>query len=64
MKGVVKFFNESKGFGFIVGEDKIEYFVHKSEVLNNESIDKEDNVSFEVGVGDKGPVAKSVMKVS
>ncbi len=32
MKGTVKWFNEAKGFGFILGEDKKDYFVHFREI--------------------------------
>lgn len=32
MLGVVKWFNETKGFGFLTGQDGLEYFCHKSDV--------------------------------
>ena len=34
MQGKVKWFNQEKGFGFIVGEDEKEYFVHYSQILS------------------------------
>ncbi len=52
-KGTVKFFNESKGFGFIVEEDsKTEYFVHVSGLVDE--IREGDNVEFELTEGRKG----------
>ncbi|MFT4310787.1 MAG: cold-shock protein [Candidatus Woesearchaeota archaeon] len=60
MNGKVKFFNESKGFGFITGEDDKEYFVHISGITG--AIDKEDDVTFDVEQGDRGPKAVNVKK--
>ncbi len=62
MKGKVKFFNETKGFGFIKGEDGKEYFVHTSGLNSGVSVDEGDDVSFEVEQGDKGPKAVKVSK--
>jgi cold shock CspA family protein len=58
-KGVVTFFNESKGFGFIRDmENKQSVFVHAN---NLEEAVKENNiVTFEVGKGPKGPTALKV----
>ena len=51
--GTVKFFNESKGFGFIIDEDsKSEYFVHVSGLINE--IHEGDAVNFELKEGKKG----------
>jgi CspA family cold shock protein len=51
--GTVKFFNESKGFGFIVDDDsKEEFFVHVSGLINE--IQEGDAVSFELKEGKKG----------
>ena len=60
MKGNVKFFNESKGFGFIAAEDGKEYFVHISGLNEGVSIKDEDAVVFEVAEGDRGPKAIDV----
>ncbi|MBU0628080.1 MAG: cold shock domain-containing protein [Nanoarchaeota archaeon] len=62
MDGKVKFFNESKGFGFIAGEDGKEYFVHKSGLTEGISIGENDEVTFEVVSGDRGPKADKVTK--
>lgn len=61
MNGKVKFFNESKGFGFIAGEDGKEYFVHQSG-LKGATVRENDNVTFEVTPGDRGPRATNVVK--
>ncbi len=50
--GVVKFFNETKGFGFIKAEDGQEIFVHVSGL--KESIQENDNVVFDTQEGKKG----------
>jgi len=63
MKGKVKFFNAGKGFGFIAGEDNKEYFVHESAIKKG-PIDENDEVTFDVEEGDKGPKAANVEKVS
>ncbi|MCK4661711.1 MAG: cold shock domain-containing protein [Bacteroidales bacterium] len=58
-KGTVKFFNESKGFGFIVEDDsKNEYFVHVSGLIDE--IHEGDLVEFELKEGKKGLNAVNV----
>ena len=61
MKGKVKFFNQEKGFGFITADDGKEVFVHESGIEKG-PIDENDEVSFEVEEGDKGPKAVKVVK--
>ncbi len=57
--GTVKFFNESKGFGFITEEDsKQEYFVHVSGIIDE--IKEGDLVEFELKEGKKGLNAVNV----
>jgi len=52
-KGTVKFFNDSKGFGFIVEDDtNKEYFVHVSGLIDD--INEGDAVEFELKEGRKG----------
>jgi CspA family cold shock protein len=52
-KGTVKFFNESKGFGFVVEDDsKTEYFVHVSGLIDE--VNEGDAVEFELKEGRKG----------
>lgn len=62
MKGKIKFFNETKGFGFVAGEDGKEYFVHMTGLKPGVRIMKDDAVSFDVEQGDKGPKAVNVSK--
>ncbi|HNX54885.1 MAG TPA: cold shock domain-containing protein [Prolixibacteraceae bacterium] len=58
-KGTVKFFNESKGFGFIVDNDsKNEYFVHVSGL--NDQVRENDEVTFDLQEGRKGLNAVNV----
>ena len=58
-KGIVKFFNETKGFGFIKeeGTDK-EFFVHVSGLINK--IKDNDQVTFDLEEGKKGINAVNV----
>jgi CspA family cold shock protein len=61
-KGKVKFFNESKRFGFIVEDDsKEEIFVHETGLVDK--IRENDLVEYEVTQGRKGMNAISVKKV-
>ncbi|MFY0644099.1 MAG: cold shock domain-containing protein [Bacteroidia bacterium] len=59
--GTVKFFNEAKGFGFIIEDDsKTEYFVHVSGLID--SVREGDQVEFELKEGKKGMNAVNVKK--
>ncbi len=65
-KGIVKWFNESKGFGFITLEDGgTDVFAHYSEIQNDgfKTLAEGDVVSFDVVEGDKGPRATSIVKL-
>ena len=62
MKGTVKFFNQKKGFGFIAGEDGKEYFVHQTALEQGVILRENDNVTFDVEQGDRGPKAANVKK--
>ena len=58
-KGTVKFFNQSKGFGFIIDEEsKTEYFVHVTGLIDE--INEGDSVEFELQEGRKGLNAVNV----
>lgn len=62
-RGVVKFFNEAKGFGFIVPDDgSNELFVHRSGIIGVDfpSLKDGQRVAFDIGNGQKGPQAINV----
>jgi CspA family cold shock protein len=60
-KGKVKFFNDTKGFGFIVDEEsKKEYFVHVSGLIDE--VREDDDVEFDLSEGRKGLNAVNVKK--
>jgi len=63
MEGKIKFFNEIKGYGFIVGDDDTEYFVHITQVEEDTRLMTGDSVSFESVNTDKGVQAKDVKKI-
>ena len=61
--GTVKWFNAEKGFGFIAPEDgSADVFVHYSEIQGNgfRTLEENQQVSFEIGEGQKGPQATNV----
>ncbi|WP_026135836.1 cold-shock protein [Nafulsella turpanensis] len=61
-KGTVKFFNDSKGFGFIIDEEsEKEYFVHVSGLIDE--IRENDEVTFDLEEGRKGLNAVNVKRV-
>ncbi len=64
-EGTVKWFNESKGFGFIASEDGGDVFVHFSSIQGDgfKTLVEGDKVSFDVEQGDKGPKAVNVVKI-
>ena len=64
-KGTVKWFNESKGFGFIAQEDGTDVFAHYSAIGGNgfKTLAPGDAVSFDVVDGEKGPRAANIEKI-
>ena len=62
-KGTVKFFNDAKGFGFIIDDEtKKEYFVHVSGLIDE--VREGDEVEFELKEGKKGLNAVDVKAVA
>ena len=62
MNGKVKFFNEAKGFGFLIEDGtNQEYFVHATGLLDK--VKKDEAVNFEVEEGKKGLKAVNVKRV-
>jgi cold shock protein len=63
VRGKVKWFNESKGYGFISQEGGPDVFVHHSAIQMEgfKSLKENQEVEFEVGQGAKGPQASNVV---
>jgi CspA family cold shock protein len=63
--GKVKWFSNSKGYGFIGREDGPDVFVHYSAILGEgyRTLAEEDCVEFEITAGPKGPQAANVRKM-
>ena len=64
-EGIVKWFSDQKGFGFIEREDESDVFVHHSAITGTgfKTLAEGDQVSFDVEQGAKGPAAKNVVKL-
>ncbi len=62
MKGNVKFFNDMKGFGFIMATNGKEYFVHQTGIQDGVIIRDNDSVEFDIEEGERGPKAVNVRK--
>ncbi len=64
-KGTVKWFNATKGFGFISTETGEDVFVHFSAIQTEgfKTLDEGDQVEFEIVQGEKGPQATNVVKL-
>jgi len=64
IQGTVKWFNESKGFGFLSHEGGPDVFVHHSEIRAEgfRTLNEGDKVQFEITQGPKGPQASNVSK--
>ena len=64
--GVVKWFSEKKGYGFIQQDEGPDVFVHFSQIQGSgfKSLSEGERVSFDVEQGQKGPVAVNVTVAS
>ena len=63
-QGTVKWFNESKGYGFITADEGKDVFVHYSAIVGDgfKTLAEGQKVSFEIVNGEKGPQAASVSR--
>ena len=64
-EGIVKWFSDKKGYGFIEQEDGKDVFVHHSGISESgfKTLTEGDQVTFDVEVGDRGPKATNVIKI-
>lgn len=61
MKGTVKWYDETKSFGFLVTDDDKDIFVHRSGLKDqSRALEPDQTVEFELGEGRKGPMAVDV----
>lgn len=65
MRGIVKWFNNAKGFGFIGRDDGPDVFVHYSAVQSEgfKQLKESQRVEFEIVEGEKGPQADKVVVI-
>jgi CspA family cold shock protein len=64
MEGTVKWYDATKGFGFIQAEGNKDFFVHRSGIMDNFlELEPDQKVEFEVKESDRGPVAFNVKVV-
>ncbi len=65
VKGTVKWFNATKGYGFISAENGEDVFVHYSAIQGDgfKTLEEGQNVEFEIVQGEKGPQATNVVKL-
>ncbi len=64
-QGIVKWFSDQKGYGFIEQDNGEDIFVHHTEILGTgfKTLSEGDRVTFDIGEGRKGPAAQNVSKL-
>lgn len=65
-RGIVKFFDNKKGYGFIKSAEDIDYFVHFTSIISDDDykkLDEGDRVRFDREEGPRGPSAINVKKM-
>jgi CspA family cold shock protein len=65
MEGTVKWFNDSKGYGFITTDEGEDVFVHYTAIVGQgfKTLSENQRVTFDLKQGPKGPQADNVMKI-
>jgi len=63
MVGTVKWYDSTKGFGFIRSSDEQDYFVHHTGITGVSALKPEQKVEFEIKESDRGPVAFDVKMI-
>lgn len=66
MQGTVKWFNNTRGYGFIGYDDGPDVFVHYSAIVGDgyRTLNEGDSVEFQIVQGSKGPQAADVVKIN
>ena len=64
-EGIVKWFSDQKGYGFIEQDNGEDLFVHHTQIVGSgfKSLSEGDRVTFDIGEGRKGPAAQNVSKI-
>jgi len=63
MEGKIKWYNPRKGFGFIVGEDGKDIFIHRTDIPTDVELNEDDPVEYEIEQSERGPKAINVKKL-
>ena len=63
-QGTVKWFNDSKGFGFITAEDGTDVFAHFTQIQSDgfRKLEEGEKVAFDIEQGQRGPQASNIIK--
>lgn len=61
--GLVKWYNERLGYGFLQRDEGDDVFVHYTALVDDEVLEEGEAVEFDIGEGPKGPMATNVVKV-